>query len=155
MTPVRLLIDADLSPDLPRQLERHGFESRHVREAGSADDPDRRQFILARRYDALVTSDMHRDARTRIVALEASCLAIRIIRVNRPKQRSFPADRQAARILAHRDAIVRELQDPEGARVIALHRDGTGIRLTRRDEIARRLERLGREPWPAREPGGG
>ena len=153
MSTVRLLIDANLSHHLPRELERHGFAAEHVRDAGDPHAEDPEQFILALAYDALLTADMFEDPKTRPVAYQACFQAIRIIRLSQPKRGKFPASEQAARILAHRDAIVRELRDPEGARVIALHRDGAGIRLTHRDEIARHLERLGREPWPAREPG--
>lgn len=87
------------------------------------------------------------DAKTQPVAFQAACYRMRIIRLMRPKSGKFPAAAQGRMLAAQLDAISAEIEDPDGARMMNLRRDG-GLDLVSRDDVVGRLRGWDLEAWP-------
>lgn len=150
---MQFLVGDDLSPGLVEQIRALGHHADHVRSLGRGGQPDNAQFLLAADYDALITADMHKDAKTHPVAFQAACYRMRIIRPVRPKLGKFPAAAQGRMLVAQLDAISAEIEGPDGARMMNLRRDG-GLDLVGRDDVLGRLRGWDLEPWPEAAPFG-
>ena len=148
---MRFLVDEDLSRGLPDEIRALGHDADHVHSLGSDGEPDRVQFLLSADYDALITADMHKDAKTKPVAFQSACYRTRIIRLVRPKSGKFPASAQGRMLAAHLDATVAEIENPDGARMMNVQRDGRLVLMGRADVMAR-LRELNLEPWPETGP---
>lgn len=144
---MRFLVDEDLSPGLVEQIRALGHHADHVRLLGHGGQPDNAQFLLAADYDALITADMHKDAKTHPVAFQAACYRMRIIRLVRPKSGKFPAAAQGGMLAAQLDAIAAEIANPDGARMMNVQRGGR-LALLNRDDVLARLREWNLEPWP-------
>ena len=144
---MRFLVDEDLSPDLVGHIRALGHHADHVLSLGRGGQPDDAQFLLAADYDALITADMHRDAKTQPVAFQAACYRMRIIRLMQPKSGNFTAVKQSRMLAAQLDAISAEIEDPDGARMMNV-RYGGKLALLSRDDVLRRLREWDLEPWP-------
>ena len=148
---MHFLVDEDLSPGLVDEIRALGHRADHVRLLERDGQPDDAQFLLAADYDALITADMHKDAKTPPVAFQAACYRMRIIRLVRPKLGKFPAAAQGRMRAAQLDAISAEIEDPDGARMMNVRRDG-GLDLISRGDVLGRLRGWDLEPWPEAGP---
>ena len=72
---------------------------------------------------------------------------MRIIRLVRPKSGKFPAAAQGGMLAGQLDAISAEIEDPGGARMMNVLRDGQ-LALVSRDAVLARLREWNLEPWP-------
>ena len=125
----RLLVDEDLSPELPRRLRPLGFEAEQVRVLGLDGRADEQHFVTAERYDAFLTGDRHAQEEVREAAFRAARHRIRIIRLRRPRNRNFTPDLQAELFARHLPEIERQLADPDGARIMNIVQRGAVIEL--------------------------
>ena len=144
---MRFLVDEDLSPGLVEQIRALGHHADHVRLLGHGGQPDNAQFLLAADYDALITADMHKDSKTHPVAFQAACYRMRIIRLMQPKSGKFPATAQGEMLAVQLDAISAEIENPDGARMMNVLRNGR-LALVSRDAVLARLRERNLEPWP-------
>lgn len=144
---MRFLVDEDLSPGLVEEIRALGHDADHVRLLGRGGQPDNAQFLRAAGYDALITADMHKDAKTQPVAFQAACYRMRIVRLVRPKSGKFPAPAQGRMLAGQLDAIAAEIENPGGARMMNVLRDGR-LALVSRDAVLARLREWNLGPWP-------
>lgn len=120
---MRFLVDEDLSPGLVEEIRALGHDADHVRLLGRGGQPDNAQFLLA------------------------ACYRMRIIRLMQPKSGKFPAAAQGWMLAAQLEAIAAEIENPGGARMMNVLRDGR-LALISRDNVLARLREWNLEPWP-------